>query len=143
MENVHGLMFYVLCLFIAPLDWEQLHSRCFNRAFLNRWLRRKYLDSQQGQVLFGGSICDEAYLDWQFRMLKIALTTVTACSSYQELFCAKTAQDVLHFVIACFENVGKIRYFRLKGNLPKKCSLQLYPEIFWGCWMNFGLEACK
>lgn len=88
---------------------EQVHSRCFNRAFLDRWLRRKYLDSQQGLVLFGGCIYDEAYLDWQFTMLRIASTTVTACSFYLELFTAKTSQDALRFVVVCFENVDKSR----------------------------------
>lgn len=76
----------------------------------DRWLRRKYLDSQQALVLFGGYVCDEAYFDWQVRMLRITLTTVTACSSYLELFCAKTSQDALWFVIVCFENVDKSRY---------------------------------
>lgn len=57
------------------------------------------MDSQQGLVLFGGCMCDEAFLDWQFRMLRIALRTVTACSSYLDLFVPKTSQDALRFVV--------------------------------------------
>lgn len=110
--------------------------RCFNRAFQDRWLRRKYLDSLQGLVLLGGCVCDEAYPDWQFRILRIPLTTVIACSSYLELFGAKTFRNALWFVIVCFENEGKRRYLSQGKEMYLKiihccCILKSFRIVEW------------
>lgn len=66
-------------------------------SWTDGWGGSTWVDFQWGLVL-GGCACDESYLDWQLRMPRIVSTTVTACSSYLDLSCAKTSQDALRFL---------------------------------------------